>query len=83
MNKQSSSSSHRPLKLIKIGNSTGVVLPKELLARLRLELGDEIFASETPNGLQLSAYNADFAKKMEMAETIMQEDRDILHILSK
>lgn len=83
MNKQSSSSSHRPLKLIKIGNSTGVVLPKELLARLRLEQGDDIFASETSNGFELSAYDIDFAKKMEMAEKIMHEDRDILHILSK
>ncbi len=58
-------------------------MSKELLTHLRVGLGDEVYLSETPNGFQLTAHNPDFAKKMDMAEQIMREDRDILHVLSK
>ncbi len=72
-----------PLKLSKIGNSTGVILPKELLARLRVELGDTIYATETPDGVRLTASNPDFETKMAAAEKIMREDRDILRVLAQ
>ena len=72
-----------PLKLVKIGNSTGVVLPKELLARLRVELGDTLYATESPDGVRLTASNPDFATKMTAAEAIMREDRDILRVLAQ
>jgi putative addiction module antidote len=73
-----------PLKLSKVGNSTGVVFPKELLARLRVELGDTIYASETPDGgVRLTASNPDFEAKMAAAEKIMREDRDILRVLAQ
>lgn len=72
-----------PLKLIKIGNSTGVILPKEMLARLRVELGDTIYATETPDGVRLTASNPDFEAKMAAAEKIMREDRDILRVLTQ
>lgn len=72
-----------PLKLVKIGNSTGVVLPKELLARLRVELGDTVYATESPDGVRLTASNPDFAAKMAAAEAIMREDRDILRVLAQ
>ena len=71
------------LKIIKIGNSAGIILPKELLARLRVETGDTIYASETPDGVRLTASNPDFATKMELAEAIMREDRDILRVLAQ
>jgi len=71
------------LKITKIGNSAGIILPKELLARLRVESGDKIYASETPDGVRLTASNPDFAAKMELAETIMREDRDILRVLAQ
>lgn len=71
------------LKVTKIGNSAGVILPKELLARLRVELGDTIFVSESPDGIRLTASNPDFATKMAVAEAIMREDRDILRVLAK
>jgi putative addiction module antidote len=71
------------LKVTKIGNSAGVILPKELLARLRVEAGDSLFVSETPDGVRITATNPDFAAKMALAETIMREDRDILHVLAK
>jgi putative addiction module antidote len=42
------------LKVTTIGNSAGVILPKELLARLRVDKGDELYAVETPDGLRLT-----------------------------
>jgi putative addiction module antidote len=71
------------LKVTKIGNSAGVILPKELLARLRVEAGDSLFVSETPDGVRITAANPDFAAKMALAETIMREDRDILNVLAQ
>jgi len=73
-----------PLKLVKIGNSTGVILPKELLSRLRIELGDSVYATEAPDGgVRLTASNPDFEKKMALAEKIMREDREILRVLAQ
>jgi putative addiction module antidote len=71
------------LKIRKIGNSAGVVLPKELLARLRVAPGDTIYATEAPDGVRLTAGNPDFEAKMKVAERIMREDRDILRVLAK
>jgi len=75
---------NKPLKLIKIGNSTGVILPKDVLARMHLAQGDEVFLSEGPDGrFSLDPYDAEFSRRMEMAEQIMREDRDILRVLAK
>jgi putative addiction module antidote len=71
------------LKIRKIGNSAGVILPRELLARLRVGPGDVVHVTEAPDGVRLTAANPDFAAKMALAETIMREDRDILRVLSK
>lgn len=71
------------LKITQIGNSLGVILPKELLAKLRVNKGDQLYVSETPNGITVSAYDAEFAKQMELAEEIMREDRDVLALLAK
>jgi putative addiction module antidote len=71
------------LKLTKIGNSVGVILPKEVLARLRASLGDTLYVTEAPDGIRLTASNPDFEAKMALAEQIMREDRDILHVLAK
>lgn len=71
------------LKIKKIGNSAGIVLPKELLARLRVGQGDTLYASEAPDGIRLTASDPDFADKMALAEKIMREDRDILRVLAK
>jgi putative addiction module antidote len=74
---------NQPLKITKIGNSAGVILPKELLARLRVGPGDTIFVTEAPDGLRITANNPGFAEKMALAEEIMREDRDILRVLAK
>ncbi len=72
-----------PLKVTRIGNSAGVVLPKELLSKLRVGPGDTLYVTETPDGIRVTAANPDFAAKMDMAEQIMREDRDILRVLTK
>lgn len=71
------------LKLTAIGNSTGVILPKELLSRLRVEKGDELYAAETPDGVRLSVYDPTLAEQMEVAEQVMREDRQVLHKLAQ
>jgi putative addiction module antidote len=70
------------LKVTQIGNSVGVVLPKELLAKLRVDKGDTLMVTETPRGVELTAYDEEFATQMELAERIMREDRDILRKLA-
>ncbi len=72
-----------PLKVTKIGNSAGVILPKELLARLRIQPGDTVYVTEAPDGVRLTAVNPEFEAQMALAEQIMREDRDILRALAK
>ncbi|MDN4016508.1 AbrB/MazE/SpoVT family DNA-binding domain-containing protein [Zwartia panacis] len=71
------------LKLTNIGNSVGVILPKEILTRLRVEKGDSLYAIETPTGIELTAYRPDFASQMDAAEQIMRDNRDVLRKLAK
>lgn len=71
------------LKVTTVGNSIGVVLPKELLTELRIEKGDSLYVTETPHGIELSPYNPEFAEQMDAAECIMREDRDVLKKLSE
>lgn len=71
------------LKITRIGNSAGVILPKELLARLRLEKGDELHALETPDGIRLTAFDPELAAQMEVAEEIMRKRRTLLHKLAQ
>jgi putative addiction module antidote len=71
------------LKLTTIGNSTGVVLPKELLQHLRVDRGDTLYVIETARGIELTPYDPDFATQMEVAERVMREDRDVLRKLAE
>ena len=73
----------RKLKVTTVGSSAGVVLPKEILARLRVEKGDSLFVTETPDGIELRGYDEEFAEQMEIAERVMREDRDVLRLLAK
>ena len=75
---------NKAVKLVAVGNSIGAVFPKEVLAKLRVERGDQLFLSEAPDGsFRLSAYDPAFARQMELAEEIMREDRDILRVLAQ
>lgn len=71
------------LKITAIGNSAGLILPKELLARLRVDKGDELYALETPDGVRLTIYDPEFAAQMDIAEEIMREDRNVLRKLAE
>lgn len=71
------------LKLTQIGNSVGVIFPKELLARLKLEKGDSLFVSEAVNGFMLSTYDPEFEQQMTEARRIMKNRRAVLHELAK
>lgn len=70
------------IKITTIGNSAGVVLPKDLLARLRLGKGDELFVSELPDGIKLSPFDPEFARQMEVAEKVMRKRRSLLRKLA-
>lgn len=70
------------LKVTTIGNSAGVILPRELLARLRVEKGDELYALETPDGIKLTIYDPTLARQMEVAEQVMRKDRNLLRKLA-
>ena len=71
------------VKLTAIGNSVGVILPKEILALLNANKGDALYVTRTPNGIELSLYNEKFARQMEIGRKIMREDRDVLRKLAE
>jgi putative addiction module antidote len=71
------------LKLTSIGNSVGVVLPKELLVKLGVQKGDTLYAVETPEGVRLTTADADFEAQMAVARRIMKERRAVLRELAK
>jgi putative addiction module antidote len=71
------------LKLTTVGNSVGVVLPRELLAHLRVAKGDSLYVTETSRGVELSPYRPDFAHQMDLAEDIMRENRNVLKKLAE
>ncbi len=72
------------LKVRKFGNSLGVVLPKEVVNRLRTKDGEPLFLTEGPDGsFKLTPYDPNFAEKMEMAEKIIDRYRNTLHVLAK
>ena len=73
----------KTLKVTTVGNSAGVVLPREILERLRVDKGDSLYAIETPNGIELTAYDPEFAAQIDIAERVMREDRDALRKLAE
>lgn len=71
------------IKLTQIGNSVGVILPKEVLARLKVEKGDTLYLSDAANGVNLSTYDPEFEAQMAAARRIMKKRRAVLHELAK
>ncbi|MEM9236204.1 MAG: AbrB/MazE/SpoVT family DNA-binding domain-containing protein [Verrucomicrobiota bacterium] len=71
------------LKITNIGNSAGIILPKELLEKLRVGKGDQLFVTETPNGLEISAHDREVERQMEVAEQVMRENRNLLRKLAQ
>lgn len=71
------------LKLTQIGNSVGVIFPKELLARLKVEKGDTVFWTEAANGVTLTPYDPDLEEQLQAGREFMREYRDTFHQLAK
>ncbi len=74
---------NRTLKVTTVGNSTGVILPKELLEKLRVQRGDELMVLETPDGITLTPYDPEFSEQMDVAENIMRKRRNLLKKLAE
>jgi putative addiction module antidote len=71
------------LKITAIGNSAGIILPRELLARLRVARGDALFATELPDGIKLTPFDPKLAGEMEVAERVMRKRRTLLKKLAE
>ena len=71
------------LELIQVGNSVGVILPKEVQAKLGVGKGDSVFLTDAPDGYRLTPYSADFERQMTLAREIMKSRRNALRELAK
>ena len=71
------------LKITTVGNSAGVILPRELLTRLRVGKGDALYATELPDGVKLTPFDPELADQMEVAERVMRRRRTLLNKLAK
>ena len=70
-------------KISQIGNSIGVILPKEAVARLKIKKGDSVFLTETPDGYSVTPYDPEFEMQMAAARAGMSEYRNALRELAK
>ena len=71
------------LRLTRVGNSVGAIIPKEALARLRVASGDVLYLTESPEGYRLTSHDPEFAKQFRSAEKVMRRRRAVLHELAK
>lgn len=71
------------LKLTQIGNSVGVILPKEALSRLKLGKGESVFLTETPNGYALTPYDPAVEEEIAAGRAFMRDFKDTFHHLAK
>jgi putative addiction module antidote len=71
------------LKVTTIGSSAGIVLPKEVLARLKVPKGDSLFLTESPEGFRITPYDPEFEEQMSMARKFLRGRRDVLRELAK
>ncbi|MEY2952549.1 MAG: hypothetical protein RLZZ401_636 [Pseudomonadota bacterium] len=71
------------LRITQIGNSLGAILPKELLAQLKLGKGDELYVTDSPDGLRVTTHNPVFEAQMQAARKIMKQRRAVLRELAK
>lgn len=71
------------LKLTAVGTSTGAVIPKEMLVRLKLEKGDTLFAIETPSGYLLTPYDPEVEEQLRLGREFMKDYRETFRALAK
>ncbi len=71
------------LKVTQIGNSLGLILPREIVERLKLVKGEEVSVIETAQGIEITPFDPDFAKKLEAAQNVTKRYRNALRELAK
>jgi putative addiction module antidote len=71
------------LKLRKIGNSVGALIPQEALTALNVGEGDTLYLTKAPDGFRITPYDPEFEEQMKVAREIMKRDRNILRALAK
>ena len=71
------------LKIKQIGNSLGAVFPDELLQKLNIKEGDEIYLTQTPNGVQITTYDPEYEAAMQAFEKTRKNYRNALQELAK
>jgi putative addiction module antidote len=71
------------VKITTVGSSVGIVLPKEILSRLHVEKGDSLYITETPDGVQLTPYDEEFDRQIEIGKKVMRTYRDALRKLAE
>ena len=74
---------NKQLKITKIGNSAGIILPKDVLAHLDTNIGDSLSVSKTPRGIELSPPETDFDAQMAVAREVMARRKRALEELAK
>lgn len=74
---------NKPLKIVKIGNSAGVILPRDVLARLRVEIGETLSVADTDAGVELRPFEPGFEAQMEAARAVMARRKRALRELAK
>ena len=71
------------LTVTSVGNSLGVVLPKEVVGTLEVRKGDKLFLTKAPDGYRITPYDPVFEKQMEAARKVMRKRRNVLRQLAK
>lgn len=71
------------LKVTQVGNSLGVILPKELIAKLKVDKGDVLFVTDLPGGVMLTAYDEKVERQLRVGRDLMARYRETLRELAK
>ncbi len=71
------------LKVISIGNSVGLILPREMTVKLGVQKGDTLYTTEVQDGLKLSVHDPNLEAQMAVARELMKKWRSVLHELAK
>jgi putative addiction module antidote len=70
------------IRLTRVGNSVGAIIPKEALVRLRVEVGDTLYLTEAPDGYRITPYNPEFGVQIKEADKVMKRRRTVLRKLA-
>ena len=75
--------SKRVTKIASVGTSSGLIIPKDMMTRYKLERGDQVYMIETPLGILISPFNPDVAEQIEAGKAFMRSYRDTFKALAQ